>query len=73
MSRILAAILDDESDRGLGRVKKYPREEGDELVTFLVGEEAGGGFSLSFLVLSLCRPHAPTSLCFQNGGLLLET
>ena len=51
MSRIHADILDDESDRGLGRVKKYSRGEDDRLVTFLVGEGLEDFFSsLSSLI-----------------------
>ena len=54
-------------------MKKYSREKDDKLVTFLVGEGCEDFFSFSFIAPPLCRPHAPTPLCFQNGGLVRET
>ena len=73
MSRSHAATLDDESDGGQGRVIKCSRRE-DNNLTFVVGEGVGEEKNFPpFPALSHCRPHAPTSLCFQNGGLVLET
>ena len=71
MSRGHSAILDDESDRGLRRVKKYSRGEGDNL-RFVVGVGKEMFYS-SFPTPPHSRPLAPTPLCSQNGGLVVET
>lgn len=66
MSRYHVAILDDESNRGLGRIKKILNERG-RVVREGVGEKN------AFLAPPYCRPLVPIPLCFQKGGLMLET
>lgn len=51
---------DDESAKGLGRVKNVLEERTRTYIC-----RSGRGRQ--------CRPLVPTPFCFQNGGLMLET
>ena len=61
MSQSHAAILDDESDRGLRRGKKCSRGEDDNLVlNFVVGKGVGEEKYLPLPIVGYSRqPHSP--------------
>ena len=67
-----AAILGDES-RWVSRVKKCSSGEDDNLTFVIAFTCTMIGLDIPFPAPPHCWPLGLTLLCFQNGGLVLET